>query len=267
MFTKKFIKISFVIIVFFQIHSSGCNKKEIDTNNADLGIQNKISISDYIALSSINWKGLVVLGNNSRTNQFYKDGEPWQFGQTSFGARALQNVDAFPIVVFGDVSLKINDETKGLPPAQIVIDENSSRFDVVFGKTVNVNAFGIKGNIYVPQKFKLLSPIPDNKSYSGNPVKDKDGLELKWNADANNKGGVVIEIDYYASDQLTIKYKTLNVIDDSGYYKLLPGSLSGFSKDNFFEVKLYRGNYYISDNKEYVITCSSLIASDYQLIQ
>jgi hypothetical protein len=266
----KSLKINFqLFVVVFLIYSSSCKKIESNTSTVtELGSQEKFTIFDYNNLRKLEWKGLFSIADSKIVTQSYVNGKDWHRGSTFVGAQAFKDVSQIPPATANGITLKIPDIRDGKSPNQLEMYENDERGVNLFGQNVNISAFGINGSIYVPEKLKLLAPIPDNisiNSFKGTPIKRAEGVSLKWNSDAKNKRGVILEIDFYYPDG-RLGPRTVRVLDDNGSYTVTPDLLSEIPKDAYFELILVRGNYHISENKEDLIMCVANVSSGYKLI-
>jgi hypothetical protein len=266
----KLLKLNFkqIIIIFSTLFLGACNKNEDNTAKIQLGSQEKFTITDFENLRKLQWKGLFTVANSQIVTQSYEKGEDWHRGSTIVGVQAIKDVSKMPPATVNDISVQIPDIRDGKSPNQIRLNSNDEGGNSLFGQNVNINAFGITGSIYIPERFKLLSPVPDNvsvNSYKGTPIKRAEGVNLKWNADSKNNRGVILEVNYYYPNGQGYD-KTVRLLDDNGSYVVGSDLLTKIPKDGYFEITLLRGNYHIGENKEDLIMCMADVTSGYKLL-
>lgn len=266
---KQNIRTFFVFACFFSFAIfCACKRKESETTGNLLGSQQKFTLLDYNNLKNLNWKGLLMITNGFWATQSYENGKDWHLGSAFIGTQAFKDVSQFPNAIVNDITVKIPDMRDGSSPITMEFDKNNPQGDNLFGKNVDINAFGMVGKFYVPQKIKLLSPKPDNVSigsYKGTPVHANQGIDLRWNADVSNHRGVILEI-YFFNNTGVPKYHTTNILEDNGSFKVTPEMLSVYTNDCYFELNLTRGNYHIADNKEDLIMSLSSVKAGYKLV-
>lgn len=263
----KLLNKNLLLLAISFIFFASCKDKDA-TNAPTLGSQEKFTILDYGNLRKLEWKGLFAVANTQLVTQSYENGQDWHRGSTFVGAQAFKDVSQLKPATVNGLTLNVPDMRDGKSPNQIELYENDSRSDGLFGREINISAFGMVGSMYVPKKLKLLAPKPDNvsiNSFKGTPVKRGEGINLKWNADGSNKRGVILEIDYYLPQGNGFQ-KTVRLLDDNGSYSVTSDLLSIVPKDAYFELTLTRGNYHIGDNKEDLIMCLASVKSGYKIL-
>ena len=262
-FNKNLLLLAILVALF-----ASCKDKDKDAAVTTLGSQDKFTLIDYGTLRKLEWKGLFAITNAQLVTQTYEDGQDWHRGSTFVGVHAHKDVSQLKPATVDGVSLDIPDMRNGKAPNQVEFYDNDSKGNNLFGREVNVSAFGMSGTIYVPQKLRLLAPKPDNvsiNSFKGSPVKRGEGVNLKWNTDGKNKRGIILEVDYYLPSGSGFQ-KTVRLLDDNGSYSVTTDLLSNIPKDAYFELTLTRGNYHLGENKEDLIMCVTSVKSGYKLL-
>jgi hypothetical protein len=252
------------LILFLSSLWCSCKKKEDVIN---LGSQAKFTLLDANALQNTTWKGIFSVIDGQRVSQEYETGQDWHRGNVFVAAQGYKDVSQLPPAQINGISVQIPDMRAGAQPNQLEFTNRDLQADNLFGQTVDINAFGIVGKMYIPKKIRLAAPKPDNTVpdlAGGTPVKRANGISLKWNADLNNKRGILLEI-HHSLPQGGFQ-KTIRVLDDTGDFTLSNDLLSHIPKDARIELTLLRGNYQIGDNKEDLIMCLSTVKSIYKLL-
>lgn len=129
----------------------------------------------------------------------------------------------------------------------ISINDYNSQIDFkrsLFGKQISCDIKGKAENIYIPKLLKL--------EYSSTSING--GSTINWNADLNNKKGVVIWLSYSPLDQRDFKLLAEHrkiitygvTTDDNGSYTLTSQDLERFPKNAVLNLNIARTNYIIN---------------------
>jgi hypothetical protein len=258
-------QIFFIFSTCIAVFSMTSCQKNTGDSTVNLGSNDPFSLLDLNKLNNMDVKALFTITNSGRATQVYQEGQEFNRDNIQISARTTQNLDSYEATL-GNYSLKIADSRKEAPNV-LNCDPKDSRNESLFGKKVNITAGKITGYINVPQKIKLLAPVPaiyDKNPFTGSPVDRNAGIQLKWNADASNQRGVILKIT--CSESVTGgAFISADILQDNGSFYLSSAALKDIPSNKPFEIELIRGNYHVSDSKEELLMCLTSVVSSYNI--
>ena len=248
----------------FTLTFISCQKNTGD-QSVNLGSSETFNLLDLNTLNNMNTKVYFSIINSARATQVYEEGQDFNRNVIQISARSTKDLDNYQATL-GGYSLKIADSRKEAPNV-LNCDPKDSRNESLFGQKVNITAGSITGYINVPERMKLLAPVPpkyDKYPFKGSPVDRNAGIQLKWNADPLNQRGVILRIicDESVSGGSFI---SADILQDNGSFYLSSAALKDIPSNKPFDIELVRGNYHISDNKEELLMCMTSVISTYNI--
>ncbi len=254
-------KILFIAVVFFAISQISCKKDKKQEILNELGSRDQLSLSDYIKYQQFKGRGILSITTGLLTTNDFVNGEDWHRGYTSVYVARYDSLVTEKTVSINGQNFDVQDNSMGRQsPTSTQWDHKDPKSDALFGKVVNIAAFGMSGNMRIPEQIKNLSPKPDNINLVATQVKRAEGLNLTWNADPQSRG-VILELNAPGV------YKVVKLLDDNGSYKVSTDILSELPKNTRFYITLRRVNYQLSEDKNFLILAQSSVLSSFEIAE
>lgn len=266
-------KISFIIILLF-VAIISCNKNEtpkVPTNpqliNYADSMLASIGIGSYVD---------ILTGKLEGNFEIFAHYTPYNSNCTSFvvntelGGSVANDTSRTSAINGGN--LHIND---------LIVQPNASmRYEIYYGtpnyttqlsilnemygntNTIKLVKDGVNvfdKQIYIPKNIVMKGYNCDNLSMANDPLSTNDAIT--WNADYNNKNGVIIQ--FSGKDKNGIEKYTYSLAADGGSYNVSASDLSTFPKDKNMlgiDITLIRGSFFFttgSDGRKYNFTVAT----------
>lgn len=282
---NKYIKI---IVVFIIITIIGCNKNESSANQEIGEPQMLRYIDSMLAEVGLHSYNDVLTGKLEGNFEFFSYTAPYEANCTNYIPQTQLNgsvgTDSTHTTQINAGNLYVNDLMIPANPT------NNFRYVINIGdadyisKQTEVNKMYGKINyiklikdgitvfdksLYIPKYVYLQGYDCTSLKMQGDPIME--GIStIKWNADYNNKNGVIIQFE--GKDINNVEKKSLKLVSDIGKYTITNNDINIYSKENnkFLGIKITitRGNFFLTngtDGLKYNFTLTSNCDYYYEL--
>ncbi len=233
---------------------SSCSKKEDAPEDIRLGGTGNFSLADYASITNFDPKSVFMITSNNVTTQDYTAPNSWNRFLNTIGVFAFQDVSNYPIAKVNGIEMTIPRLDLGEQSNTLFINPGDANETILFGNKVSIDAFGVKGEMYVPEKVSILAPIPNNqKPYSTTAIQRNSPLTVKWNRDSKSRG-VFIKIEYFEFANPGTVYTQMDYAPDTGEFTIPDSWLQNIPDNEDFSISVSRGDYHSTSNRE-LISC------------
>lgn len=235
---------------------SSCSKKEDAPESTRLGGSGNFSLADYPSMTNFDVKSLLLISSENFVTQDYTAPNSWNRFLNGINVYSFQDVSNNPVARVNGIERTIPRLDLGEQSNVFYFNPGDANETTLFGNKVSIDAFGIKGEMYVPEKVSILSPIPNNQQpYSMTAVQRNSPLTIKWNSDPKSRG-VFIEIEYHGFVS-GASYIQIDYASDNGEFTIPDSWLQNIPDNEDFSVSVIRGDYHSTPKGELIGCISS----------
>jgi hypothetical protein len=223
---------------------TSCKKEKDIPESITLGSSDNFTLTDYNNLFFHDSKSMLMLYSENIVSQDHTAPNSWNRFLNGIGVSSFQDVSDHPVAKINGIEMAIPRLDLGEQSNNVYINPGDANETTLFGNKVSIDAFGVKGEMYVPEKVSILAPIPNNqKPYSTTAIQRNTPLTMKWNSDPKSRG-VFIKIEYFEFANPGTVYTQMDYAADTGEFTIPDSWLQNIPNLEDFSISIRRGNYH-----------------------